>query len=161
MAQPVSILDVLVARQPREDRLANQPTEVMTAVLPGARIGEYAIRHHRGHYYAKCQNLARKLKAAYDEALGRYDLLLLPTVPLKATKLPEPGSPKDEILARGFEMVPITTPFDVTGHPAMAVPCGMSGGLPISMMLVGRTYDESTIYRAAAAFEGAGDWRAM
>lgn len=149
-----SLLDRMASWRSRADELAD-------TVKIGMLVGEYAIRHHRGHYYAKCQNLARKLKAAYDEALGRYDLLLLPTVPLKATKLPEPGSPRDEILARGFEMVPNTTPFDVTGHPAMAVPCGMSGGLPISMMLVGRTYDESTIYRAAAAFEGAGDWRAM
>ena len=85
----------------------------------------------------------------------------MPTLPLKATKLPEPDAPKAEILARAFEMLPNTAPFDVTGHPAMAVPCGLSEGLPVSMMLIGKSYDESTIYRAAAAFEGAGDWTSM
>jgi amidase len=43
----------------------------------------------------------------------------------------------------------------------MSVPCGMSQGLPIGMMLVGRHYNESTIYRAAHAFEQIGDWRNM
>ncbi len=56
-------------------------------------------------------------------------------------------------------MLPNTCPMDVTGHPAMSVPCGMSDGLPIGAMLVGKHFDESTIYAAAAAFEGAGDWK--
>ena len=43
----------------------------------------------------------------------------------------------------------------------MSIPCGMSDGLPIGLMLIGKYYDESTIYRAAAAFEGAGDWTRM
>ena len=51
-----------------------------------------------------------------------------------------------------------TCPFNVTGHPAISVPCGMEDGRPIGLMLVGRHYDEATIYRAAAAFERSGDW---
>ena len=58
-------------------------------------------------------------------------------------------------------MLANTAPFDVTGHPAMAVPCGMSDGLPVSMMLTGRHFDETSIYRAAHAFEQSGDWTAM
>jgi Asp-tRNA(Asn)/Glu-tRNA(Gln) amidotransferase A subunit family amidase len=49
--------------------------------------------------------------------------------------------------------VPNTAPFDVTGHPAMNVPCAMSAGLPVGMMPVGRHGDEATILRAAEAFE--------
>ena len=49
--------------------------------------------------------------------------------------------------------------MDVTGHPAMSLPCAMSDGLPIGAMLVGKHFDESTIYAAAAAFEAAGDWK--
>jgi amidase len=56
-------------------------------------------------------------------------------------------------------MLPNTCPFDVTGHPAMSVPCGLIDGLPVGMMLVGKSYDEATIYRAAYAFEQAGDWK--
>jgi amidase len=58
-------------------------------------------------------------------------------------------------------MIANTAPFDISHHPAMAVPCGMSDGLPVSVMLIGKHWDESTIYRAAAAFEGAGDWKKM
>jgi len=124
-------------------------------------IGQYFLRHHRGHYYAKSQNLARKLKEAYNALFRAYDLLLMPTTPMKATPLP----PSDASLAlycqRAFEMIPNTCPFDVTGHPAMNVPCAMSDGLPVGMMLIARHYNESTIYRAAAAFEQMGDWKKM
>jgi amidase len=124
-------------------------------------IGEYFVRHYRGHFYAKAQNLGRLLRQTYDETLNRYDLLLMPTLPMKATPIPEQNAPLALYCQRGFEMLPNTCPFDVTGHPAMSIPCGMSQGLPIGMMLVGKTYNESTIYRAAHAFEQLGDWRAF
>jgi len=121
--------------------------------------GEYFIKHHRGHFYAKAQNLARLLRKSYDDVLVRYDLLLMPTLPMKATPLPPANAPLALWCQRGFEMLPNTCSFDVTGHPAMNVPCGMSEGLPVGMMLVGKHYAETTIYRAAHAFEQLGDWR--
>lgn len=124
-------------------------------------VGEYFIKHYRGHYYAKAQNLARKLKAAYDSVLGKYDLLLMPTLPMKATPIPTPDSPLTLYIQRAFEMVGNTAPFDVTGHPAMTLPCGMSDGLPVGLMLIGKDYDEATVYRAAHAFEQDGDWKKM
>jgi len=124
-------------------------------------VGEYFVRHYRGHFYAKAQNLGRALRQAYDDALSRYDLLLMPTLPMKATPLPDQNAPLALYCQRGFEMLPNTCPFDVTGHPAMSIPCGMSQGLPIGLMLVAKHYGESTIYRAAHAFEQLGDWRAF
>ena len=50
-------------------------------------VGHYFTKHYRGHFYAKAQNLNRKLRAAYDAALGNYDLLLMPTLPMKATPI--------------------------------------------------------------------------
>jgi amidase len=44
-------------------------------------------------------------------------------------------------------------PFNCTGHPAISVPCGASGGLPIGMMLVAKHFEEAVLYQAAAAFE--------
>ncbi|MFU8864048.1 MAG: amidase [Rhodobacterales bacterium] len=124
-------------------------------------VGQYHLKHTRGRYYAKAQNLSRQLREEYNKVLASYDLLLMPTTPMKATPLP----PADASLAlwtqRAFEMLPNTSPFDVTGHPAMSIPCGMSDGLPIGLQLIGRRYEESTIYRAAGAFEQAGDWRKM
>ena len=123
--------------------------------------GEYFMRDYRGHFYAKAQNLARVLVRAYDDALQKYDLLLMPTQPMKATPLPPSNAPIALVVQRGLEMIDNTCPFDVTGHPAMSVPCGLSNGLPIGMMLVGKHWNESTIYRAAHAFEQAGDWRSF
>ncbi len=121
--------------------------------------GEYFIRQYRGHFYAKAQNLSRLLKKTYDQALTRHELLLMPTTPMKATPIPAQDAPLALYCQRAFEMLPNTAPFDVSGHPAMNVPCGMSAGLPVGMQLVGAQYAESTIYRAAHAFEQLGDWR--
>jgi amidase len=124
-------------------------------------LGHYFIKHYRGHFYAKAQNLSRKLRAAYDAAFSKHDLLLMPTLPLKATPLPPADAPRELYIQRAFEMLTNTAPFDATGHPAMSIPCGMSDGLPIGLMIVGKHYDESMIYRAAAAFEKAADWKKM
>jgi len=80
---------------------------------------------------------------------------------MKAPPIPPADASLELWCQRGFEMITNTAPFDVTGHPAMSVPCGMSDGLPVGLQIIGRRYDESTIYRAAAAFEQAGDWREM
>jgi len=124
-------------------------------------FGTYIHKHHGNRYYGKAINLARGLVAAYDRVLSEFDLLLLPTTPMKAQPLPKPGATREEIVGRALETVANTAPFDISHHPAMAVPCGMSEGLPVSMMLVGKHFDEPAIYRAAYAFEQAGDWRRM
>jgi amidase len=120
--------------------------------------GEYILRKYQGRYYAKCQNLSRALRAAYDSALAKCDLLLMPTLPLRATPLPGLTASKAEITQRGLEMLANTSPFDVTGHPAMSVPCGQSDDRPVGLMLIAKHCNESTIYRAAYAFEQAEDW---
>jgi len=149
-----SLLDFHANWRSRSDELSDTLKVSMFA-------GQYFLRHYRGHYYAKAQNLARKLRAAYDAMLGAYDLLLMPTVPMKATPLPPPDAPVALVCQRAFEMLPNTAPFDITHHPAMSVPCGMSDGLPVGMMLVGRHWAEATVYRAAHAFEQSGDWKTM
>jgi amidase len=121
--------------------------------------GEYFIRTYRGHYYAKAQNLSRLLKKTYNDAFARHDLLLMPTTPMKATPIPAQDAPLSLYCQRAFEMLPNTCGFDVSGHPAMNIPCGLSAGLPVGMQLVAAHYNESTIYRAAHAFEQLGDWR--
>jgi amidase len=146
-----SLIDAHASWRARADELSDT---LKTTIL----FGQYILNKHRGHYYAKSQNLARKLTAAYDAVLDRYDLLLMPTLPMRATKLPAPGDPRIDTISRAFEMLANTAPFDVTGHPAMTVPCGMSDGLPAGLMLIGKAFDESTIYRAAHAFERSHDW---
>ena len=147
-------IDAHAAWRQRADEFSDT---LKTTVL----FGQYALNKYRGHYYAKSQNLARSLRAAYDAVLKDYDVLLMPTLPLKATPIPKADAPRMEVIQRAFEMLPNTAPFDVTGHPSMSVPCGLSDGLPAGMMLTGKHFDEIAIYRAASAFEKAGDWKAI
>ncbi|HJU18603.1 MAG TPA: amidase [Stellaceae bacterium] len=149
-----SMLDWHSGWKSRADELSDSLKNTML-------LGQYMVTRYRGHYYAKAQNLVRRLRRAYDEALARYDLLLMPTLPMVATPLPEANAPIAEILRRAFEMLPNTMPFDVTHHPAMSLPCGLHDGLPVGLMLVGRMFDEETIYRAAAAFERGVDWKSF
>ena len=149
-----SLLDAHSNWRTRADELSDTLKSTML-------VGHYMATRHRGHYYAKAQNLVRRLRAAYDAALSRYDLLLMPTLPMTATRLPPPDAPLDEVIARGFEILPNTAPFDCTHHPAMSLPCGLVDGLPVGLMLVGPLLGEETIYRAAAAFERGVDWKGI
>jgi len=124
-------------------------------------LGTYINNTFGPRFYGKAVNVSRRLTAAYDKVLASYDLLLMPTTPMKATPLPAPNAPREEIVARALEMITNTAPFDITHHPAMSLPCGMVDGLPVGLMLVGRHFDEMTIYRAAHAFEQSGDWKTM
>jgi amidase len=92
-------------------------------------------------------------RAAYDEPLKDVDLLLMPTLPLKATLLPARDASREDYVARALEMISNTCPFDVTGHPAAMVPAGMSAGLPVGMMQIGRHWEDGTVSRAADAFQ--------
>lgn len=147
-----SLIDKLHGWQLRANELS-ETTKVLTA------LGVYVKKHHGTHYYGKAVNLSRKLTEAYDQALAKYDLLLMPTLPMKAQPLPPADAPRELYFQRALEMLGNTAPFDVTHHPAMTMPCGMIDGLPAALMLIGKHFDESTIYRAAHAFEQAGDWK--
>jgi amidase len=132
---------------------ANDLSETVKLVV---LLGQYMQDNYQGRYYAKAQNLARTLRVAYDEALRSVDLLLMPTLPLKATLLPAPDVSREEYVARALEMISNTCPFDVTGHPAVTVPAGISAGLPVGMMLIGRHWEDGTVLRAADAFQKLG-----
>jgi amidase len=121
-------------------------------------FSRHTLDRYGGRFYAKAQNLRRRVRAGYDAVLASHDLLLLPTVPMKATPIPGKDATPQEITRRSWEPTRNTCPFNVTGHPAISLPCGMEDGRPIGLMLVGRHYAEETIYRAAAAFERSGDW---
>jgi amidase len=121
----------------------------------GMLAGRYTLNRHQGKHYAMARNLVPRLVAAYDEALARCDVLVLPTTPMQATVIPDPGAPREEVIARALEMIANTAPFDVTGHPACSVPAGLVNGLPTGMMIVGRRFDDATVLRVAHAYERA------
>jgi amidase len=129
---------------------SNQFSESVKATMLSAR---HARNVAHGRHYAMARNLEHRLAAAYDAALAEYDVLVMPTSPIRATPLPEPGAPVAEVLARGTEMLANTAAFDVTGHPACSVPAGIADGLPIGMMIIGRKFHDATVLRVAHAFE--------
>jgi amidase len=149
---PLSVMQAAMAWRKHGDEFAD-------TLKVASIFSKYTLDRYGGHYYAKAQNLRPRLRAAYDAVLAQHDLILMPTTVMKATPIPPPGAPPQEVTRRSWEGTRNTCPFNVTGHPAISIPCGMSGGLPVGLMLVGRHWDESTIYRAAHAFEQSGDWR--
>src|SRR5690349_3642841 len=121
----------------------NRADELSDTLKNTMLLGHYMVTRHRGHYYAKAQNLVRRLRAAYDSVLAQYDLLAMPTLPMAATQLPPTTASTTEIIQRAFEVLPNTAPFDCTHHPSMSIPCGLADGLPVGLMLTGKMYDEA------------------
>lgn len=124
-------------------------------------VGEFSREAFAGRYHAKAQNIRLRAHRNYERLFDSWDLLLMPTTPIVASKLPAEDAPVTEIVMRALEMIGNTAAYDVTGHPAMSIPCGLVDGLPVGMMLVARDHGESTIYRAAALFEKSVDWERL
>lgn len=118
-------------------------------------VGTYMSEVYNHHYYAKAQNLGRMLRAQYDAALAQVDVLILPTTAMVARRKPE-GTSLSDVFAGALSNLHNTAAFDISGHPAMSIPCGDKGGLPIGMMIVGPHFGEETVLGAAHAFEQSG-----
>ena len=124
-------------------------------------LGTYMKEHYHGRLYAKAQNLRRGLRSSYDRALEQVDVLAMPTTPMKAHKN-QPGlSQLQAMISHGMDISANTAPFDWSGHPAISIPCGKSDGLPVGLMLVGRHFDDATLFQAAHAFEQHVDWETL
>ncbi len=133
----------------RRERADDYPVTVKTVMLFGL-----AMRRRYGHYYsAKAHNLVPVLRAAYDDVLRSYDLLVMPTTPMKAHRIPPPDAGLEVMMARALDMTGNTSPFDATGHPSMSVPAGISDGLPVGIMFTGRHGEDDVVLRMAHAFE--------
>jgi amidase len=145
---PVDMMEHLLRRRGGVDAL---PPNVKLFTMVGRYVDETVGRT----YFGKAVNRVRTLRAAYDGVLQDYDILLMPTTPQKAQPLPDPSDGVVEWCRRATEMFANTCSFDVTHHPGLSLPCGMSEGLPVGLMLVGKHFDEATLYRAGHAYERA------
>jgi amidase len=133
-----------------KSRLHDVPVNVLMVLVFGRYMERYG-----GRYYARAKNLVPRLRQAYDQALAAHDLLLLPTTITQASRLPaSPQQMTDDYIVQDlFSTSANACQFNITGHPAISIPCDMAGGLPVGMMLVAKHFDESSLYRAAFAFE--------
>jgi amidase len=127
---------------------------------------ELSRRTFGGRVYAKAQNVRPAYIKAYDDALASVDVLVMPTCIITAPRNHRPGSyleaVEDNLLSASRPGSRNTQPFNYTGHPALALPVGKSSaGLPVSMQLVGRFFDDPLLMRVAYAYQHATDWNTI
>jgi amidase len=130
--------------------------------------GLWGWEHMPPTLVGKATNLVRKLKDAYYAALDKYDVLILPTLPFLAPKLPEEGTSVKELMINSAGVSLNTSAFNITGLPALSIPVARlpslldeTAILPVGMEIVGKFYAEPTIYRVAYAWEQANDWKSF
>jgi aspartyl-tRNA(Asn)/glutamyl-tRNA(Gln) amidotransferase subunit A len=110
--------------------------------------------------YLDALRVRRIIRREWAKVFEQIDVLVTPTTPVTATKFGQatadlPGGPKP--LVRAY--LDLTLPFNLTGYPAISIPCGFSkDGLPIGMQLVGRPFGESILLRAAHQYQQETDW---
>ena len=132
------------------------------------RAADYGIDVHRaleagmmipGIHYLRVQRARPQILAQALTALERCAVLVAPTASIAAPRidigaraLTADGVPVDVVTT----VLRFTAPFNITGQPALAIPTGLSPeGLPVSMQIIGRPFDESTVFQVAAAYEAA------
>jgi aspartyl-tRNA(Asn)/glutamyl-tRNA(Gln) amidotransferase subunit A len=113
-------------------------------------LGTYALSAgYYDAYYLKAQKVRTLIKQDFDRAFERFDVLLSPTTPTPAFRLGEKsGDPLTMYLSDVC-----TVPINLAGIPALSLPAGFADGLPIGLQLMGKPFDEGTLYRVAYTFE--------
>jgi aspartyl-tRNA(Asn)/glutamyl-tRNA(Gln) amidotransferase subunit A len=102
--------------------------------------------------------MARRTQSEVKHQLGRffeqYDLLLLPSTPI-----PAPFIEGNDAIEQARRLTRFTSPFNLTGLPALSVPCGFTkSGLPIGLQIVSRAWNEAAVLQAGRAYERETDW---
>ena len=118
-------------------------------------LGTYALSvGYYDAYYLKAQKVRTIIRQEFDEAFQNYDALVTPTSPTVAFHL---GEKTDDPVQMYLSDI-YTVPVNVAGLPAISVPCGMAGGMPVGMQLIGPPLSEETLLRIAYAYEQATPW---
>lgn len=114
-------------------------------------LGTFALSSgYYDAYYKKAQKVRTLIKKDFDDIFEKYDVIIGPTTTTTAYKI---GSMIDDPLKLYTNDI-LTIPVNLAGVPAISVPCGLSSeGLPIGLQIIGKYFDESTVYRVAHAYE--------
>lgn len=118
-------------------------------------LGSYALSAgYYDAYYRKALKVRTLIKRDFDDALKRVDAIVTPTSPCVAWKLGEKfGDPLTMYLSDIY-----TITANLATVPAISLPCGFSEGLPVGLQLMGRPFDEQTLYRIGMAYQKVTDW---
>ena len=121
-------------------------------------LGTYALSSgYYDAYYLKALKVRRLIKQDFDRAFEKVDVLVAPIAPTTAFKV---GEKMDDPLAM-YLMDVCTIPANLAGVPALSLPCGFAGGLPIGMQIIGPHLSEERILQAGYAFEQAHEYHKM
>ncbi len=139
-----------------EEMIRTRAADITDEVRPLLQSGLFLTATQ----YLAAQQARRKTIATYRNLWKSFDVLVTPTSPIAAPLIGVTTArfgEKEIPLVRAF--LDLTLPFNLTGQPAISVPCGFTkASLPIGLQLVGRPFDEVTLFRAAAGYESATDW---
>jgi aspartyl-tRNA(Asn)/glutamyl-tRNA(Gln) amidotransferase subunit A len=135
-----------------KERLDNEPERFGDEISERLRDAE----HLKAYRYAKAQQVTkRRSLEEFARVLEEVDVLLTPTVPIAATSIGQ-----REVNIGGHEelvfsaLTRFTGPTNLNGLPSLSVPCGLThSGLPIGLQIIGRPFDEATVYRYGHAYE--------
>ena len=115
--------------------------------------------------YGKCVNVGRRIRDAYQQAFEEFDIIVMPTTPYAAPRHGSRESPRS-CFEPSIGLTTNTAIFNVTGHPAMTMPVGLTQAsddpevlLPVGMQIVGGLWQEKKILQAGHAWETNFDWK--
>jgi len=119
-------------------------------------LGTYALSAgYYDAYYLKAQKVRTLIKRDFDEAFKCCDVIVTPTTPTTAFKLGEKTQDPLQMYLSDIYTISI----NLAGLPALSLPCGFdSEGMPIGVQIIGKPFDESTIFRVAYNYEQATEW---
>ena len=108
-------------------------------------------------YYLKAQKVRTLIRREFDEAFEKYDALITPTSPTTPFKIGEKTSDPLQMYLSDV----CTLPINIAGVPAISVPAGFAGELPIGLQIIAKPFAEETALRVAYAYEQATIWHTM
>ncbi|MDQ0201601.1 Asp-tRNA(Asn)/Glu-tRNA(Gln) amidotransferase subunit GatA [Neobacillus ginsengisoli] len=118
-------------------------------------LGTFALSSgYYDAYYKKAQKVRTLIKKDFEDVFEKYDVIVGPTTPTPAFKI---GENIDDPLTMYANDI-LTIPVNLAGVPGISIPCGFDGGLPLGLQIIGKHFDEATVYRVAHAFEQATDF---
>lgn len=131
----------------KKSRAAGFGAEVQRRIM----IGTYVLSAgYYDAYYLKAQKVRRRIVEDFDQAFQKVDALLTPTAPSAAFRA---GEKMDDPVAMYLNDV-FTVPVNLAGLPGLSVPAALdANGLPLGLQVIGRAWDEATLFRVGRAIE--------
>ncbi len=119
-------------------------------------LGTYVLSSgYYDAYYLKASQVRTLIRRDFEQALGKYDVLISPTAPSIAFQF---NTKMDDPIQMYLNDI-CTIPVNMAGTPSISIPCGYDNGMPVGLQIMGAHWDEATVLQVAHAYEQATDWK--